>query len=205
MRSRPAASIIARRLSGRLSGARWCGIPGSQRRGLAHSSISPRLTFTSFSRVMSASVKRPGVRVRQEPVGQRRRPAQCRYSTVLVWPERRERPAIRRERLLRLVAQAEERLGAAELSRASELLLDLGGRHRPLARVTRRAAEGAVVAVVSAEVGEREKDLRRVGHDPPEERVAHRARGRADRSRPALPRRRRPGASASSSESGATE
>ncbi len=181
MRRRPAASIIARRLSGRLSGARWCGIPGSQRRGLAHSSISPRLTFTSFRRVMSASVKSPAFVWGKSPWARAFDPAQCKYSTVLVWPRRRERAAIRRERLLGLVAQAEERLGAAELSRKSELRLDLRWRHRPFARVARRATEGAVVAVVSAQVGEREKDLRRVRHHPSEDRVAHRARRGANR------------------------
>ena len=115
------------------------------------------------------------VRVRQEPVRERLRArpsagtrpcSSARARRACGGTPRRPSPACRRGRRAprRSPSSRARDRAARSISR---------GRHRPLARVARRAAERAVVAVVSAEVGERKKDLRRVGHHPPEERVAH--------------------------------
>ena len=117
------------------------------------------------------------VGVRQKAVGERHRAGPVEVLDGARLPQRSERAAVRGEGLLRLVPQAEQRLGTPELARANELLLDLRGRHRPLAGVARGASEGAVVAVVAAQVREGEKDLGRVRDHAPEERVAHRGGG----------------------------
>ena len=72
--------------------------------------------------------------------------------------------AVLGEERLRPVAQREERfLGAEALARAGERQ-DLLRRHGQRARVAGIAPEGAVPAVVAAEIGQRYEDLGREGH-----------------------------------------
>ena len=66
---------------------------------------------------------------------------------------------------LRLIPEAEQSLGASEPRAVARNLKHFIGRHGVGARFPRVAAEGAVAAVVTAEVGEREEDLARIGDD----------------------------------------
>ena len=64
-----------------------------------------------------------------------------------------------------LVAQAEERFGASELFAGAGDLEDFVGRHGVRAGVAGIAAEGAVSAIVAAEVGQRQENFARIGDD----------------------------------------
>ena len=171
--SRPASSIMRRRTSGRLSGARRWGIPGSPRRTLAVSSIRPRLTLTGRRRAMSLVDRTPAFVCGKRPCSSaRRRRAEVAHRAVV--PPRRER--CRRyapEGPFGLVPELEQRLGAPLFARAGELLVDLVRRHRPLAGIARRPAERAVAAVVAAEVRDGQEHLRRVREPAPPAAVAH--------------------------------
>jgi hypothetical protein len=74
-------------------------------------------------------------------------------------PHAPEEFAVLGEDRLRPVAQGEQRfLGAESLAGARERE-DLLGRHAQRAGLARVAAEGAVPAVVAAEIGKRDEDL----------------------------------------------
>ena len=66
--SSPASRVICTRSSGRLSRARWCGMPFSPSRGLMFSSMRPRLTLTGRRRGISARVKRPALVCGKSPM-----------------------------------------------------------------------------------------------------------------------------------------
>ena len=163
---------------GRLSGARWCGMPGSHSRGLTFSSISPRLTLTGLQPRHVVARQHAGVGVRQEPALERARARPTRGSRPCSsWPSVASVAAVRRERALGLVAEAEQRLDAALRARARRATSRTSSwRHRPRARVARRAPERAVVAAVAAEVGERQEHLGRERDGAPIAAVAHVAR-----------------------------
>src|SRR5262249_55023857 len=76
--------------------------------------------------------------------------------------ERRERRPVAAEGQLRLVAEAEERLLAAERAPARGPRLDVGRQHGPGVGIVGVFAECAVGAAVAAEVGDRQEDLRRI-------------------------------------------
>ena len=64
-----------------------------------------------------------------------------------------------------LVAQAEESLGAAEFFSGAGDREDFVGSHGMSAGIAGIAAEGAVSAVVAAEIGQRQKNFARIGDD----------------------------------------
>ena len=66
-RARPAASSVASRRSGVLSGAPWCGPPGSPRRAASVSIIIPCDGLTARSCSSSACDERTGVGVGEQP------------------------------------------------------------------------------------------------------------------------------------------
>ena len=69
-----------------------------------------------------------------------------------------------RKQQLRLVAKTEERLRAAQALALARDFEDLVGRHGMGARIAGIAPEGAVAAIVAAQVGQRQEDLAGVGH-----------------------------------------
>src|SRR5262249_38997936 len=81
---------------------------------------------------------------------------------------------------LRLVTEAEERLGAALLVRAHDPRFDLGRRHCPLPWIAGRASERAVAAAVAAKVGERQEYLGRERDGPSERAITRGASSLAD-------------------------
>src|SRR5690242_17038096 len=103
--------------------------------------MSPRLTLTSFTRAISACVRRPALDV---------------LGGAAV-PEPGERRPVGREGHLRLVAEAHERFLAAEGASARGPGGDLVGGHGPGVGIVRVLAEGAVGAAVAAEVGDRQE------------------------------------------------
>jgi hypothetical protein len=78
MRSSPASRVMRRRLSGRLSGALWCGMPFSHRRGLTFSSMSPSETFTRASRCISSRDRMPALVCGRSPYSSASAPAHSR-------------------------------------------------------------------------------------------------------------------------------
>ena len=67
-RCRPASAIVSRRTAGRLSGAPWCGPPGSQSRSATLSSMIPCETLTRRSAAMSSALITPGFACGSRPV-----------------------------------------------------------------------------------------------------------------------------------------
>jgi LPPG:FO 2-phospho-L-lactate transferase len=105
-----------------------------------------------------------GVEVREQPGllqhPDRHRPhvAERRVVAVGVQPLPSRRPSV-----LRLVTEGEQRLFAAEVGAAAGDLENLVRAEVGRGQAVRRGREGAVVATVSAQAGEREKDLSAVG------------------------------------------
>ena len=77
---------------------------------------------------------------------------------------------------LRLVAEGEQGLLAARRDAASGDLQDLVGGQVGPGHLPRRLGEGAVVANVAAELGQRDEHLARIGQDAAEGVLANRAR-----------------------------
>ncbi len=89
-RRRPAASIVASRVSGSLSGEAQCGIPLADRRVAVVSSIRPIEALTRLSSAMSAPLITPGLRCGSSPVSSSTsRAARARYSSVVSQPSAR--------------------------------------------------------------------------------------------------------------------
>src|SRR5579863_8159461 len=70
-----------------------------------------------------------------------------------------------REEQFWLVAQAEKRFRTAQYLSGAGDGENLVGSHSVRPRISRIAAEGAVSAVVTAEIGQRQEDLTRVSND----------------------------------------
>ena len=90
--------------------------------------------------------------------------------------ERRERRARRRVTEFRLVAEREQRFGAAGGGAGAGNAENLFGRHIGRCAAARRLREGAVVATVAAEMRERNEHLARIGHDGAVAGIAHQRR-----------------------------
>ena len=119
------------------------------------------------------------------PVSSRtRRAASARYDSVVRCPSAIELVARRPVAKLRLVAEREQRLLAARLVSGAR-----DGAHRVMRQIgrlsgARRMGKGAVVADVTAKLGERNEDLAGIGHHRPMPVIAAtRRRLRSNRSR----------------------
>ena len=149
--------------AGSLSGEAQCGPPRAPSRSAVVSSMIPIDALTGRSRSSSAARHHPGVEVRQQP-----RLLEHEPGAALQVLDRR-RAAERGELVagdavaeLWLVAEGEERLGAAGLgARARDRQHLVLGQVRPLAAAG-RPGEGAVAADVAAERRQRDEDLGRV-------------------------------------------
>ena len=64
------------------------------------------------------------------------------------------------------ITEAEESLGASHLLARSDNRHYLVGGHGVCTHMARIAAEGAIATVIATEIGERNKNLARIGHDP---------------------------------------
>jgi hypothetical protein len=172
------------RLLGHLQAHRGALVRGAVvRHSLAAQTLAGRLEHQPEARVDRLEPRHlvlgqdAGVRVRNQ-AGVQRHPA----SVHEVVDRRGEAPggelfAVAREHCLGAITQAEQRLDAADRARPLELGGDLRGRHRVRVRIFRRAAKGAVVADVAAQVGQRQEHLRRVGDPLAPAPVALRGRG----------------------------
>ena len=159
-RARPAASKVASRTAGTLSGEPKCGPPRCDSRSDAVSSMMPCDTDTLRRRASHASSITPGLRCGSSPVSFSTSAAdRSRYSSVDSAPSARKSIAGRRVAQLRLVAQREQRLLAAgRLAPAGDVEHGLG---REVVRLglARRVRERAVVAHVPAQLGQRDEHL----------------------------------------------
>ncbi len=166
--ARPAASSVARRTAGALSGEPKCGPPRCDSRSEAVSSMMPCETETLRRRASQASSITPGLRCGSRPVSRKHqggRGFQVREGGVDT--ERGQRLAGGGVAQLGLVAEREQRLLAARgLAGAGDLEHGVGREEVRLARVG-RAREGAVVAHVAAEPRQRDEHLLGEGHSVP--------------------------------------
>ncbi len=177
-RALPAASSVASRTAGCLSGEPKCGPPRCDSRSAVVSIMVPCETLTALQRGELLLAHHPGIEVRQQAgllqhqprhggeIGERRRVA-----------ERGQFLARLPVAQLRLVAEREQGLVAAGPragARDGEHLVR--GEEGALA-APRRMGEGAVVADIAAELGERDEHLARDGDDVAEPGIAHPRRG----------------------------
>ena len=169
--------------SGRLSGARWCGIPGSHRRGLDALEHQAEADVDLLEpRHVRRRSRSPALVCGKSPRSSARAPRPVQVVDRARVAEATRACARYAENAFSGLSPRQKSASAQPSARAArEPRLDLVGRHRPLAGVAGRAAERAVVAAVAAQVGERQEDLRRVGHDARRSaRRARRARRGAD-------------------------
>ena len=186
----PARSMVARRGGGVLVGrAEMRAAAGREARGggLQH---DPHRRRHRAERGEIVGAHQPRIEVGQEAgprehepgdfaeVGQRRRVA-----------ERRELVAGDTVAALGLVAEGEERLGASRRPPGLGDGEDILGRQVGALAPPRRMGEGAVVADVAAELGQRDEDLPRIGHDRAEALVAEFGRDRPSAGRDRRSRR----------------
>ena len=167
IRSSPASSIVSSRRAGSLSGEAQCGPPFAASRSAVVSSMIPIEAETGRSAASSSRVITPGFRCGSSPVSSSTSLAtRPRYSSVVSQPSAAQLLARDPVAQLGLVAEREERLGAAGRGAGARdrehLVL---GQVRALA-APRRPRERAVAADVAAERRQRDEDLRRVGDEP---------------------------------------
>ena len=170
MASSPAASRVASRRAGTLSGAeRW-----ASRSGLVDSIIIPWLADTARRVARSARPERAGVGVGQQAGllehggAGRGQVVDGRGVAVVGQPLGGGRVAV-----LGALAQGEERLVAAGGPSGPGDVEDLVEREVGRLQPGRGLGEGAVAAPVAAQHGQRDEDLGREGHPGAEGRVAH--------------------------------
>ena len=112
--SSPASRIVSSRTAGTLSGEAQCGPPFNDSRSDTVSSMIPIDAETGRNSSSSSRLITPGLRCGSIPVSSRTRPAQCaRYSIVVAKPSSASSVASDPIAQLGLVAEREQRLGAA--------------------------------------------------------------------------------------------
>ena len=120
-----------------------------------------------------------GIDVRQQPgLLQHQRAHLAQIGDGRIVPERRQRLARGAVAQFRLVAQGEQRLGAARRGAGASDAQHRLGRQICRSPRARPFGERAVVAHVAAQLGQRDEHFSRVGHQPPMRRVALRRRTR---------------------------
>ena len=182
--SSPASRIVSSRRAGTLSGEAQCGPPRAASRSAVVSSMIPIEAATGRSAFELIPRHHAGVEVRQQPGLLEHAPRASRE--VL----ERRRAAEPGELLaghpvaqLRLVAEREQRLGAARRGAGPGDLEHLLLAHERAFAAPRRPGERAVAADVAAQRRQRDEDLRRVRDE--RSRAVRAARASATRRRAA--------------------